>query len=100
MSLIDARKFRFMVDEVPNFAQYIMGAIARQHHPGHGPGSQVSSNGSRLFRSVPLPHMRASFCDDGAGKHRINAMNDIPGDHMDQERLHLRNLRRGVGGGC
>ncbi len=30
MSLIDARKFRFMVDEVPNFAQYIMGAMARR----------------------------------------------------------------------
>jgi CRP/FNR family transcriptional regulator, cyclic AMP receptor protein len=30
LSLIDARKFRFMVDEVPNFAQYIMGAMARR----------------------------------------------------------------------
>jgi CRP/FNR family transcriptional regulator, cyclic AMP receptor protein len=26
LCLIDARKFRFMVDEVPNFALYIMGA--------------------------------------------------------------------------
>jgi CRP/FNR family cyclic AMP-dependent transcriptional regulator len=30
VSLIDRRKFRFMVDEVPNFAQYIMGAMARR----------------------------------------------------------------------
>ena len=30
LSLIDARKFRFMVDEVPNFALYIMGAMARR----------------------------------------------------------------------
>ncbi len=30
LSVIDARKFRFMVDEVPNFAQYIMGAMARR----------------------------------------------------------------------
>jgi CRP/FNR family transcriptional regulator, cyclic AMP receptor protein len=30
VSLIDQRKFRFMVDEVPNFAQYIMGAMARR----------------------------------------------------------------------
>ena len=30
LSLIDQRKFRFMVDEVPNFAQYIMGAMARR----------------------------------------------------------------------
>jgi CRP/FNR family transcriptional regulator, cyclic AMP receptor protein len=30
VSLIDHRKFRFMVDEVPNFAQYIMGAMARR----------------------------------------------------------------------
>ena len=28
--MIDARKFRFMVDEVPNFAQYVMGAMARR----------------------------------------------------------------------
>ena len=28
--LIDQRKFRFMVDEVPNFALYIMGAMARR----------------------------------------------------------------------
>jgi CRP/FNR family transcriptional regulator, cyclic AMP receptor protein len=32
LSLIDARKFRFMVDEVPNFALYIMGAMARRIH--------------------------------------------------------------------
>jgi CRP/FNR family cyclic AMP-dependent transcriptional regulator len=30
VSIIDQRKFRFMVDEVPNFAQYIMGAMARR----------------------------------------------------------------------
>jgi CRP/FNR family transcriptional regulator, cyclic AMP receptor protein len=30
LSVIDARTFRFMVDEVPNFAQYIMGAMARR----------------------------------------------------------------------
>jgi CRP-like cAMP-binding protein len=30
LSLIDKRKFRFMVDEVPNFAHYIMGAMARR----------------------------------------------------------------------
>jgi CRP/FNR family cyclic AMP-dependent transcriptional regulator len=29
-SIIDQRKFRFMVDEVPNFAVYIMGAMARR----------------------------------------------------------------------
>src|SRR5437588_11099832 len=28
LSLIDQRKFRFMVDEAPNFALYIMGAMA------------------------------------------------------------------------
>src|SRR5437764_15103609 len=30
LSLIDARTFRFMVDEVPNFPRYIMGAMARR----------------------------------------------------------------------
>jgi CRP/FNR family cyclic AMP-dependent transcriptional regulator len=30
LSVIDRRKFRFMVDEVPNFALYIMGAMARR----------------------------------------------------------------------
>ena len=30
LSAIDQRKFRFMVDEVPNFALYIMGAMARR----------------------------------------------------------------------
>ena len=30
LSAIDPRKFRFMVDEVPNFALYIMGAMARR----------------------------------------------------------------------
>jgi CRP/FNR family cyclic AMP-dependent transcriptional regulator len=30
LSLIDARTFRFMVDEVPNFASYIMAALARR----------------------------------------------------------------------
>ncbi len=29
-SLIDARTFRFMVDEVPNFATYIMAVLARR----------------------------------------------------------------------
>jgi CRP-like cAMP-binding protein len=30
LSVIDQRKFRFMVDEVPNFALYVMGAMARR----------------------------------------------------------------------
>ena len=30
LSVIDQRKFLFMVDEVPNFALYIMGAMARR----------------------------------------------------------------------
>lgn len=30
VSIIDQRKFRFMIDEVPNFALYIMGAMARR----------------------------------------------------------------------
>jgi CRP-like cAMP-binding protein len=30
LSIIDRRKFRFMVDEVPNFALYIMSAMARR----------------------------------------------------------------------
>jgi CRP-like cAMP-binding protein len=30
LSQIDARTFRFMVDEVPNFAAYIMGVLARR----------------------------------------------------------------------
>ena len=30
LSVIDLRKFRFMVDEVPNFALYIMAAMARR----------------------------------------------------------------------
>ena len=30
VSVIDRRRFRFMVDEVPNFALYIMGAMARR----------------------------------------------------------------------
>ena len=30
LSIIDRRRFRFMVDEVPNFALYIMGAMARR----------------------------------------------------------------------
>lgn len=30
LSLLDQRRFRFMVDEVPNFALYIMGAMARR----------------------------------------------------------------------
>jgi CRP/FNR family transcriptional regulator, cyclic AMP receptor protein len=30
LSIIDQRRFRFMVDEVPNFALYIMGAMARR----------------------------------------------------------------------
>jgi hypothetical protein len=30
--VIDRRKFRFMVDEVPNFALYIIGAMARRIH--------------------------------------------------------------------
>jgi CRP/FNR family cyclic AMP-dependent transcriptional regulator len=30
VSVIDRRKFRFMIDEVPNFALYVMGAMARR----------------------------------------------------------------------
>jgi CRP-like cAMP-binding protein len=30
LSVIDARMFRFMVDEVPNFSLYIMGVLARR----------------------------------------------------------------------
>ena len=30
LSMIDQRTFRFMVDEVPNFAMYIMGVLARR----------------------------------------------------------------------
>jgi|ERR1700674_1368783 len=30
LSVIDRRMFRFMVDEVPNFAFYIMGVLARR----------------------------------------------------------------------
>ena len=30
LSVIDQRTFRFMIDEVPNFASYIMGAMARR----------------------------------------------------------------------
>ncbi len=30
LSIIDQRKFQFMVDEIPNFASYIMGAMARR----------------------------------------------------------------------
>jgi CRP/FNR family transcriptional regulator, cyclic AMP receptor protein len=30
LSVLDQRKFRFMVDEVPNFAIYLMGAMARR----------------------------------------------------------------------
>jgi CRP/FNR family transcriptional regulator, cyclic AMP receptor protein len=30
LSVIDQRRFRFMVDEVPNFALYIMSAMARR----------------------------------------------------------------------
>ena len=30
VSVIDKRKFRFMVDEIPNFSLYIMGAMARR----------------------------------------------------------------------
>jgi CRP-like cAMP-binding protein len=30
LSIIDKKKFRFMVDEVPNFALYIMAAMARR----------------------------------------------------------------------
>ncbi len=30
LSLIDPRTFRFMIDEVPNFATYIMGVLARR----------------------------------------------------------------------
>ena len=30
LSAIDQRRFRFMIDEVPNFAQYVLGAMARR----------------------------------------------------------------------
>ena len=38
LSLIDQRKFRFMVDEVPNFALYIMGRHGATH-PRHESGN-------------------------------------------------------------
>jgi CRP/FNR family cyclic AMP-dependent transcriptional regulator len=30
LSVLDKRRFRFMVDEVPNFSLYVMGAMARR----------------------------------------------------------------------
>ena len=30
LSMIDQRRFRFMVDEIPNFSSYIMGVMARR----------------------------------------------------------------------
>ena len=30
VSVLDKRKFRFMIDEIPNFSFYIMGAMARR----------------------------------------------------------------------
>ena len=30
LSVLDQRKFRFMIDEIPNFSMYIMGAMARR----------------------------------------------------------------------
>ena len=30
VSVIDAKQFRFMVDEIPNFASYVMGAMAQR----------------------------------------------------------------------
>lgn len=30
LTLLDRRKFRFMIDEVPNFAHYILGVMARR----------------------------------------------------------------------
>jgi hypothetical protein len=30
LSIVDARKFRFMIDEVPNFAMYVMEVMARR----------------------------------------------------------------------
>jgi CRP/FNR family transcriptional regulator, cyclic AMP receptor protein len=30
VSIINARTFRFMIDEIPNFAMYVMGAMARR----------------------------------------------------------------------
>ena len=30
LSMIDQRRFRFMVDEIPNFSPYIMGVMARR----------------------------------------------------------------------
>lgn len=30
VSIIDARRFRFMVDEIPNFSMYIMNAMAQR----------------------------------------------------------------------
>src|SRR6476661_8454550 len=51
LSLIDQRKFRFMVDEVPNFALYIMGAMARRIR-----GMSQASDGRNLaHRWRPLP---------------------------------------------
>lgn len=44
ISAIDARTFRFMVDEVPNFAMYVMGAMARRiRGMGHAMKDEATS---------------------------------------------------------
>ena len=53
LSLIDARTFRFMVDEVPNFATYIMGALA-QRIRGMGKAMQLKARSRRQL----APHAR------------------------------------------
>jgi CRP-like cAMP-binding protein len=57
LSLIDQRKFRFMVDEVPNFAFYIMGAMARRIR-GHESGDvRIGREGmADIFREEGVPH--------------------------------------------
>src|ERR1043166_5380695 len=50
LSVIDQRRFRFMVDEVPNFAIYIMGAMARRIR-GMGDRKSTRLNSSHVSES-------------------------------------------------
>ena len=50
VSVIDRRKFRFMIDEVPNFALYIMGAMARRIR---GMGQAMSTKFRVIARTKP-----------------------------------------------
>jgi CRP/FNR family cyclic AMP-dependent transcriptional regulator len=58
VSVIDERRFRFMVDEVPNFAHYIMGSMARlirgmgEIHLAAGPQSAKASKPSTSMQFV------------------------------------------------